>query len=170
MNAQEILAHLMLTVQAHSLYAKSPKKAVRFADGKTPYSVHPIWCAMTIACEHALPEPLRLWGIEVLFFHDVIEDTDFVLPTSTGSEVKDGVRAMTFESYDAECEHIWEAQPEIRLLKLYDKVSNLLDAGWMPKKKLEQYKAYTRKLAVDVKNNFGDLNIVRIAFVMTEEN
>jgi hypothetical protein len=40
----------------------------------------------------------------------------------------------------------------------------------MPKRTLEQYKAYTRKLAVDVKNNFGELNIVRIAFAMTEEN
>jgi hypothetical protein len=142
----------------------------RRADWKTPYSVHPIWCAMTIACEYALPEPLRQWGVEVLFFHDVVEDTNFVLPTTMSPEVLEGIKAMTFESYDAECEHIWEAQQEIRLLKLYDKVSNLLDAGWMSKKKLEQYKTYTRKLAVDVKNNFGDLNIVRIAFAMTEEN
>lgn len=163
MNAQEMLAYLTLTVQAHSLYAKSAKKAMRFADSKTPYSVHPIWCAMTIACEHSLPEVLRVWGMQVLFFHDVLEDTNLALPMTIPDDVRVGIEAMTFPSYDAEREQIWERSPEIRLLKLYDKVSNLLDCGWATPERQRVYIMYAQELALDVKKNFGDLNIVRIA-------
>ena len=41
------------------------------------------------------------------------------------------VREMTFESFQEEVEHLWSRSAEARLLKLYDKVSNLLDGSWM---------------------------------------
>ena len=53
--------------------------------------------------------------------------------------------------------------PEIRLLKLYDKTSNLMDGIWMDEEKRERYVEYTSRLCQDVEQNYGELNITRIA-------
>jgi hypothetical protein len=58
---------------------------------------------------------------------------------------------------------IWNRGPEIRLLKLFDKVSTLLDGKWMADAKWTTYCLFTRLLADDVESNFGSLNILRIA-------
>jgi len=52
---------------------------------------------------------------------------------------------------------------EILLFKLYDKTSNLLDGTWMANDKLNRYKEFTKNLMENVRNEYGQLNIVRIA-------
>ena len=51
----------------------------------------------------------------------------------------------------------------VKLLKLYDKVSNLFDAVWMKDEKWNNLVDYTLKLRQFVLETYGDLNIVKIA-------
>ncbi len=46
-------------ITAHQDFSRKPSKTVRLWDKDTPYSVHPIWCAMTLLHETDLPEPIR---------------------------------------------------------------------------------------------------------------
>ena len=101
-------------------------------DGLTPYSVHPIWCATMILHETALAEDIRVDGSQALLFHDVLEDTLAELPNYLSERVKNLVQDMTFESSDVEMLKVWDKPIEVKLFKLYDKVSNLMDARWMP--------------------------------------
>lgn len=138
-------------------------------DNTTPYAVHPTWCAMTFLQETNLPvEVNREQCALALLLHDGPEDTGQPLPNWIPSEVIELVRLMTFSSAPnstaIEMERIWQLPPLVRLLKLYDKVSNLLDGTWMSDEKWnEQYVPYVIRLATDVENAYGDLNIVRIA-------
>jgi hypothetical protein len=69
---------------------------------------------------------------------------------------------MTFASFSEEREQIWKCSETARLLKLYDKVSNLLDGSWMADAKWDDYVAHTESLGLFASQRFGDLNIVRI--------
>ncbi len=60
-------------------------------------------------------------------------------------------------------ELIWAKSPEVRLLKLYDKTSNLMEGIWMNREKRERYAAYSLNLCDDVEKNYGELNITKIA-------
>ena len=163
MDAKQIVEGINYSFSAHAEQPTKASKAVRKWDGTTPYGVHPTWCAMTLLQEPMLPEAIRERGYQTLLFHDLLEDTTAGLPEGTALEVRELVEGMTFASSDEEMEKVWERTAEVRLLKLYDKVSNLLDGVWMTSEKLERYRAYTRRLADDVESNFGSLNIVRIA-------
>lgn len=151
------------SILAHAERPTKASKAVRKWDGRTPYGVHPVWCAMSILQETLLPEEIREVGAEALLFHDLLEDTTAGLPEGTSDRVRELVEGMTFASSDEEMEKVWERTAEVRLLKLYDKASNLLDGAWMAPEKLERYRAYARLLADDVELQYGLLNIVRIA-------
>ena len=70
---------------------------------------------------------------------------------------------MTFDSFQAEQAAIWDQPDEIKLLKLYDKTSILLDAVWMGDKKWNNLVDYTLALAVFVEETYGLLNVVNIA-------
>ena len=152
-------------LDAHDDYARKPKNAVRKWDGKTPYHIHPTWCFTTIQTETSLQEEFRLDGALALLYHDVLEDTNRGLPPWLSEHVVSLVQDMTFHGgSQEEMERIWEKSAEVRLLKLYDKVSNLLDGVWMSTEKRAKYEEYTLKLCVDVETNFGaELNITRIA-------
>lgn len=150
--------------EAHRDHAKRPSKAVRLWDQRTPYAIHPTWCAMTLLTETSLPADLRERGAYALLLHDVPEDTDAELPDFVTDDVLALVDEMTFASSDEEMRLVWSRSKECLLLKLYDKVSNLLDGTWMDAKKRKKYKAYARKLLRVVAESFGpDLNIIRIA-------
>jgi hypothetical protein len=69
---------------------------------------------------------------------------------------------MTFKSFDEERDKIFQQDPFTRLLKCYDKVSNLLDASWMENEKWNKYSTYTIKLLNDAEKNYGTLNIIKI--------
>lgn len=138
-------------------------KSARRWDKKTPYSIHPIWCAMTLLHETSLPEDLRRDGSQALLYHDILEDTEWPLPSWLSTRVIKLVMDMTFESSQHEMKEIWNKPPEIRLFKLYDKTSNRMDGVWMDKEKREMYTEYSSRLCDDVEKNYGKLNITRIA-------
>ena len=154
------------TILAHSKFAKSERDKVRFSDMVTPYSVHPIWCAMTLLAETALPDEVREIGFQALLWHDTLEDTTLPLPQDAKDEVKALVEEMTFRSFKEEKQLLWGRSDMTKLLKLYDKVSNLLDGGWMSARKWNDYVEHTVKLTEFVEKNYGELNIVRIARVV----
>lgn len=148
---------------AHSEHGNSPDDAVRFHDRTTPYVVHPLWCAASLLQEPAVPSHFREVGSFALLWHDTLEDTSLPLPSDTTEEVRRLVEGMSFASFDDERTAVWARPKEIRLLKLYDKVSNLLDGTWMKPEKWNVYVEHTLRLAADVGSEFGDLGIVKIA-------
>jgi hypothetical protein len=164
---QEIACEMTVSIQhaidAHTLHPNAPKDSVRFWDNTTPYAVHPIWCAMTLLTETRLGDEIRLKGYQALLWHDILEDTSLPLPENTDSEVARLVQEMTFESFRDEQAKIWACRDVVKLLKLYDKVSNLLDAVWMKDEKWNNLVDYTLRLRQFVLETYGDLNIVKIA-------
>ncbi|MBI5153481.1 MAG: hypothetical protein HZA36_03425 [Parcubacteria group bacterium] len=165
--AVEVREAVHRTFLLHTDFAKKPSKAVRKWDSKTPYAVHPTWCGLTILCEEKIAEEDRYDYAEALFYHDILEDTNASLPPCVSDRVRELVEGMTFMGGSVEeMERVWERGNEIILLKLYDKVSNLMDSDWMPKEKKDKYIAYTRKLLTIVKREYGGLNITKIAEAM----
>ncbi|KHO47401.1 MAG: hypothetical protein QT00_C0002G0053 [archaeon GW2011_AR5] len=155
--------HVAYAIHAHT-------GQTRRWDNRTPYSIHPIWCATTILTETALPQDFRNDGALVLLYHDVKEDTEIKLPQDLPPRVLEWIDGMTFEGAsvpggsDIERAQIWGRPPEIRLFKLYDKTNNLLDVVWAPPERVAIYREYLRQLRADVISNYGeDLNIVRLS-------
>lgn len=72
---------------------------------------------------------------------------------------------MTFASGRTleEQQVIWGKDKVIRLLKLYDKSNNFMNSSWMNAERKQRHRGYITELARDVKSNYGDLNIVKIA-------
>lgn len=161
--SQQLLLAIAYTHVAHAEHGKSPGAAVRFHDRATPYIVHPLWCAATLLQEPALPLGLRQAGALALLWHDTLEDTMLALPADTSAEVRALVEGMTFASFADERVALWSRPREIRLLKLYDKTSNLLDGAWMKPAKWNAYVDHARRLADEVEREYGPLGIVAIA-------
>jgi hypothetical protein len=150
-------------INAHSNYPKTPEDTIRFWDRTTPYAIHPIWCAITLLTETQLAEDIRFKGYQALLWHDTLEDTTLPLPVDAGEEVIRLVHEMTFDSFQNEQDKIWNCRDVVKLLKLYDKTSILLDAVWMQPEKWNHLVDYTLKLRHFVLETYGDLNIVKIA-------
>ncbi len=148
--------------RAHDKFANETRKRFRKWDGRTPYAIHPVWCAMTILAETTLPEEVRYHGALALLLHDVLEDTQAPLPSRLPPQVEALVLEKTFISFEEEHKRIWGRSELCRLLTLYDKTSNLLDANWRTNKR-DLYVEYTRRLADEAETRWGTLNIVRIA-------
>ncbi|HYN87302.1 MAG TPA: hypothetical protein VER55_02170 [Ardenticatenaceae bacterium] len=161
--ADELRAAIDHAILAHAKHPKTARDAVRFADRATPYAIHPIWCAMTLLTETSLPLELRRTGYQALLWHDTIEDTNLPLPAAMSETVRDLIEEMTFRSFDEEMQRLWERSETAKLLKLYDKVSNLLDGTWMSTGRWNQYVRHTLKLAEIIEARHGQLNIVKIA-------
>jgi hypothetical protein len=162
-NALELLKHIQIIGTLHTLCPKEPKNAIRIWDNQTPYMVHPIWCACTIATEQKLSPEIRRRGILVLLYHDIIEDTDGKLPSDLPPGVALGVQYMTFRNTMEEWRDIWNLPIEIRLFKLYDKTSNLLDAFEKDENRIAENKEKLLRLVADVEKHYGDLNITLLA-------
>jgi len=159
-----MLANLVQYVlQAHEFTAKKDIKKVRRWDEKTPYGVHPVWCAMSLLAETALDEELRSSGAQALLFHDLLEDTNSDLHPGTTDRVRNLVLGMTFTSSEEEMDEVWDRGDEIILLKVYDKTSNLLDGVWMSPDKRARYISYLLRLCEVTETKYGNLNIIRIA-------
>lgn len=166
MIAQRLVYLIRFCFEAHADRWKHPAKAYRKWDNRTPYGIHPTWCALTLLTETTLPIALRMHGVIALLFHDLLEDTTVTeeeLLQYTSSDVVELVIGMTFKSAEEEMETVWSRPKEIRLLKVYDKVSNLLDGCWMSPEKRKRYAAYLLRLCDDVETEYGQLNITRIA-------
>jgi hypothetical protein len=167
--SQSILDSIAFAKTAHIDNPNTPNDAIRFHDRKTPYIVHPIWCAMTILTETVLDEDLRITGYLALMWHDVLEDTKSQLPESTNRDVQQLIEQMTFSSFAEEQELIWTRSDIVRLLKLYDKTSNFLDGSHMSDAKWNRYVQFTQLLADDVAANYGNLNIIKLARAIAVE-
>lgn len=151
-------------INAHQNFARKPSKTTRKWDGMTPYYVHPLWCANTILAETQLPTDTRRIGATSLLYHDVLEDTTVPLPEWLDLKVVQVINDMTFKGgFSQEQGEVWTKGPFIRLLKLYDKVNNLMDGSWMSEEKFEQYRSFTGKLTKDVEHHYGGLNITKLA-------
>lgn len=161
--ADEIVRHVVFIKHAHIDQSKTPNDRVRFHDCSTPYIIHPIWCAMTLLSEATLDENIRINGYQALIFHDVLEDTTAMLPDEINADVKELVKDMTFSNFQEETQKIWQRSNLIRLFKLYDKTSNLLDGSHMSDRKWNNYVDFVITLIADVEGNFGQLNIVKMA-------
>jgi hypothetical protein len=122
---------------------------------------------MTLLSETKLSQEFRFAGFQALLWHDVLEDTTLPLPDETSTEVRNLVEEMTFKSFEEERENIWSRSERAQLLKLYDKVSNLLDATWMSDSKWDEYATHTKRLTRLAVERFGELNIVQIARAVT---
>jgi len=157
------LRDLSYVIEAHDKKARKPENRVRNFDNQTPYSIHPIWCASMIRQEPSLPEKMRLNGSQALLYHDVSEDTTAELPEWLSDDVKGLVSELTFESSEDEWETLWNKDKQIRLLKLYDKTSNIMDSVWMKPERRQQHLTHLKKLCEDVEQNYGELNITRFA-------
>lgn len=154
---------------AHLNHSKKQQHSVRKWDNQTPYGVHPLWCAMTFLQETDLSDSVNRENCALaLLFHDIGEDTTMEFPEWLPKDVIELVESMTFTSEVGstaiEMEAIWDSSTIVRLLKLYDKVSNILDGSWMSDEKWNgQYVPYVLQLADDVEQNYGQLNIIRVA-------
>ena len=154
---------LVYVIDAHTNKAKKPVNSTRMWDKITPYYMHPLWCATMILHETSLLEELRINGSQALLYHDVLEDTMAELPEWLLERIKDLVHGMTFKSSEDEWENLWKRDKEVRLLKMYDKTSNLLDGVWIKPERKIQHINHLRKLSSDIRGNYGNLNIIRIA-------
>lgn len=155
---------IAFVINAHTSHAKTPGDATRRHDRKTPYWVHPVWCASMVLHEATLSEEVRIPGAQAELLHDVGEDTTISIPEWVCPEVQELVKLMTFTSSEEESRLVWERPKVIWLLKLPDKVSNLLDGTWMSIQKRVWYRTYTHRLLEAVEREFGrDLNIAKTA-------
>ncbi len=160
---------ILFCIDSHANHPKTI--STRSWDRKTPYAVHLLWCATTFLQETNLSKSVKRDREQcalALLFHDLIEDTTAILPSWLPKGVLELIEQMTFSdevgSTEIEIEEIWSRPPIVRLLKIYDKASNLLDGSWMPNEKWNnQYVPYVLRLADDVEANYGDLNIVRMS-------
>lgn len=168
LTARQLLNAIMLATVAHDEQAKEPKNRVRKWDERTPYAIHPIWCAMTLLHEHTLPEELRVEGALALLWHDVPEDTQATLPSEAPERTLFFVDAMTnhvpFATLEDETAAIFGKPIEVQLLKLYDVVGNLLDGVYPStdeKRAAKRDRAW--RLVHALLPVYGNLNIICIA-------
>lgn len=161
--AEQLRVGIEHAIRAHQLFPRAPETAVRFWDHKTPYVVHPILASALLLAEIELPDSIREPGYLALLWHDTLEDTTLPLPVETSLQVCTLVEEMTFDSFDDECERLWGRSSTTKLLKLYDKVANLLDNTWRKPESWNKQARHAEKLTDWVEENFGQLNIVKIA-------
>jgi len=127
-------------------------------DKDVPYWIHPLWCATMILSEPLLTEEQRHTGALALLYHDSLEAGGGVPP-----KVFRLVQDMTFDGFDAEMQLLMSKPDFVILLKLYDKVSNLLDGHWMTKQRYDEYRLHTLRILSHVKEVYGNLQICEIA-------
>jgi hypothetical protein len=171
MDYNKFLNYLQIVADAHQNKTKPDANKFRIvSDGeKIPYFFHSLWCAVMIYMEPTLNKDIRTNGAIALLFHDYLEDTTASLPEKLPDEAKKLIESMTIEKeakydfsrYNKEKVVIFDEEPMIRLLKLYDKVATLYD-GDLEKERYTDWSRFVNKLADDVEKNYGNLNIVML--------
>lgn len=151
--------------QRHAQQPNLPKNATRRFDGKTPYGVHPTLAACMLAQESSLPPQTRTDGFAALAFHDLLEDTKAGLPEGTPQRVIELVQWMSFPGgSQEEFEKLPTMDPVVQLLKLYDKLSNLLDGvgpkGWMASRGEAYVANYVRHTAALAERVHDFMNVL----------
>jgi hypothetical protein len=144
-------------------FSKTPYKAFRKFDGRTPYGVHPVFTAMLLLHEENLPEIFRVRGAKVLLAHDIFEDTNADLPEWCSPDVACLVRKLTFSDSQDSSVEIWSRGDEAILLKFYDVVANLMCVGKMNREAIQRRRKQARNHLSWVKERYPQLEIVKIA-------
>ncbi len=160
----ELERHVLYVLRAHGEHAK-PGRDVRKFDRKTPTASHALDVFTEFLNEPRLSEGDRAVGALVLLYHDVPEDTNVSPPDGLPERLVTLIEAMTYYGGTAEeMVKVWDHEPFVILMKLYDKASNRKTMGWMDPAKRAAYDAYIARLLAHVTATYGaDLNIVKIA-------
>lgn len=132
-------------------------------DGKVPFIVHPMWCALTLLNDQRIPFEERELGYQVLLLHDILEDTSLEIPDYIDPKVLEHVKEMTHNTWEEE-QNIDSKSPFIKLLKLCDKIASMYDETVRDEPvRRKEWKALTQKLLNDVKNHYGEIRLVTLA-------
>lgn len=139
-------------------------------EGRIPFIVHPIWCALTILNDQRIPFEERELGYQVLLLHDILEDTNVKVPNFVSQKVLDYVKEMTHETWESE-QNIDNKSDFIKLLKLCDKISSMYDetVRKVPQRRHE-WKQLTQKLLEAVENHYGNIRLVTLAKAVLEDS
>lgn len=158
---KEYAQYVTYVAEAHQEHTLPTAKAFRTFPGgeKNPYFTHCLWCSTMMLLDTQLPERLRDAGAIALLFHDVLEDTSQPLPESLPSDVLRLVKDMTYNNFAEEVVGVLSKNHEVHLVKLYDKVATLYDAG-LRSFRYPEWLDFTEKLIESVETHYGQLNIV----------
>jgi hypothetical protein len=144
-------------------------------DGKVPYMMHPLWCASMLITDTQIPWEQREIGFKALILHDVLEDTSLELPDWVELEVRDAVKAMTFDSQVQALRAYKSKSPFIKLLMLYDELSTMyedhvgVNNGIVLKKiKKKMWKEFVIKGIAEVEKEYGNIRIVQVGKAIVE--
>lgn len=143
---------ISLILSAAASAADKHRKQRRKDEDASPYINHPLALAQVLACE-ALEQDGHVLAAALL--HDTVEDTDTTfeeLEKRFGTRIANIVREVTDdkslpkeERKRLQVEHVANASPEAKLVKLADKICNLRDiiaappAGWSLERRLEYF-------------------------------
>ncbi len=140
-------------------------------DGKLPFIVHPIWCALTLLEDNRVPFEERKVGYQALLLHDVLEDTSAGLPDFISPEVAKLVQEMTYQTWEEEQAAVLTKSPLLKLMKLIDKTATMYDEAMRKggDEKKRQWKALMEKLVKDVEAHYGNIRVITIAKAILQD-
>ena len=166
LTAKELERIIRDVIWYHSNLPRTPKKAFKKFDEKTPFSVHPILLGMQALHEESLPEELRVRIALALFGHDLLEDTTVEeLPdwATNDPKVEAIIRGMTFAKGEDKYVEMWNRDESILLPELFDCVANLTCVGNRPPEKSERCKEAVRRLLYYIEPGYPRLDIIKMA-------
>ncbi len=134
--------YIELAFDAHMNHPRVPENSFRRHDGQTPYPAHLLFASSLVMQEEALALTLRWLLCCGLLLHDMVEDTTLEIPEWVDVLVRDFVGEMSFNGTEHEKVELWVRTPVTILGKGYDKLSNLLDSGWMDSRDANYRRGY----------------------------
>ncbi|MFA6304928.1 MAG: hypothetical protein WCV73_00370 [Patescibacteria group bacterium] len=138
-------------------------------DGKVPFVVHPMWCALTLLNDQRIPFEERELGYQVLLLHDILEDTSLEIPDFVEPKVLECVKEMTHDSWEEE-QNISDKSNFIKLLVLCDKIASMYDETVRNEpQRRKEWKILTQKLLTDVEKHYGSIRLVTLAKAVLNE-
>ncbi len=177
MNYRQLLGYINIVAEAHQEKENKHGKVLRKLPSgeENPYFLHPLWCSIMILSEPNLQKDIRENGAIALLFHDILEDTTIDLPPEIPEIVKKLILDMTvpklpeynYSSWALEKHTILYKPVELQLLKLYDKTASLYDLV-LDKNRYKEWMDIIEKLAENVEEHYGRLNIVVLAKSLVE--
>lgn len=135
--------------------------------GKVPYIMHPLWCASLLIADTQIPYEQRELGFKALILHDVLEDTSLKLPEWVEPEVKEIVQKLTFKSWEQAKREISKSPTFIKLLYLFDALSNMYE-NHVSEPKRAEWKKLTAGILKGVEQEYGNIRIVQIGKAIAE--
>lgn len=142
-----------------------------------PYLVYPVWAAMTILTEMALPKRLRVLGFYTLMFQHLIGTDGSIEPIAVPQIGNWGVtmvnmfgKKMAFVSLEEEVDVAPTLPRTVQLFLLYEKISYLMGTLKMSRGDAKRYLNLVRALTNNVEERFGTLNIVLFSRVLQSHN